>query len=1072
MEKPTIFQRLNSTFGGGISNATSMSFNKNTRQYSSLGPNDVIFRTTDKEEYQQTLTRMRQQKMLSKQWKRAQYDTSINSLSNLSQVQMMYREADLMDLFPEVGAALDIYMEETTYAGVDNKMIRVTSKSERVKSILDDLIYNRLSCNTTFPMVTRSTVKYGNTYMLLNITHDNGVIGWKQLPVYEMERFENGMDNPYSSGFQTMSNLDIDKPDSTTFVWIGKNEFTPFRNWQIAHFRLLYDSIYLPYGCIVGDARIETEKGYKLMKDIIPGDKVWTFNINTQQKELGEVTIHKNKGIQTVYHIGTFHNEIEATADHKFLIYDKLTNELKYKEVCDLKIGDLLIVDNSNNKQNDKIKIDKSYPSSDIANYNKNMCWWNDNISLIPDYVDEKFARFFGFMLGDGWISNNGVHFAAGIHKSLNKEFIDYLHEITGRKCHFVKLTKHRQGLLTTMEYDQVTCNSKMLTIILQRMDLNGYCYEKRIPSWVYSLNDNLKKAFLSGLMVADGSYNIDKYNVLRCSLELSNEQLIKDTKILVQSLGYKSSKIQCRDRIGKHSTLQNGYKIKTKLKSYYFYYYETLNKQEKKYDLDNRLEQGFKTEKIRIIEEIGKKEVFDFTVNNNNSNFFANGIVTHNCSLLNKARRHWRMLSMMEDMMLMYRLERSVERRVFKVPVGAIDDMDVPAYMDDLANSFKRTPIIDPLTGQLDLRKNILSQSEDFFVPVRDPNDSSPIETLQAGQNLTAMDDIKFVQNKLCTALRVPKSFLNFEETTGDGKNLSMLDVRFTRTVNRVQQMMLMELNKICIIHLYLLGFEDELTNFQLSMNNPSSQAEMLELDNLSKKIELAKSAVADPGTGIPIMSITRAQKEILGWSDKQINDNLEELRLEKALAAELEQTTAIIKRTGLFSKVDNLYGEPGAEYGNNNGGGNQGEDAMGGAMGGGGDLGGFGMDMGSDMGSDTGDLDMEEGNGDIDGAEGTESMEDTANAESAPPLQEAFFNRLLEKTINERKKHEEDFFTKSKYYQQKIKDKLNESQKEYNEQLNCPLYKENFLINEELNSIAKNLEEKIKKDKNKLED
>ena len=689
MEKPTIFQRLNSTFGGGISNATSMSFNKNTRQYSSLGPNDVIFRTTNKEEYQQTLTRMRQQKMLSRQWKRAQYDTSINSLSNLSQVQMMYREADLMDLFPEVGAALDIYMEETTYAGVNNKMITVTSKSERVKSILDDLIYNRLSCNTTFPMVTRSTVKYGNTYMLLNITDDNGVIGWKQLPVYEMERFENGMDNPYSSGFQTMSNLDIDKPDSTTFVWIGKNEFTPFRNWQIAHFRLLYDSIYLPYGV-----------------------------------------------------------------------------------------------------------------------------------------------------------------------------------------------------------------------------------------------------------------------------------------------------------------------------------------------------------------------------------------------SILNKARRHWRMLSMMEDMMLMYRLERSVERRVFKVPVGAIDEHDVQAYMDDLANSFKRTPIIDPLTGQLDLRKNILSQSEDFFIPVRDPNDSSPIETLQAGQNLTAMDDIKFVQNKLCTALRVTKSFLNFEETTGDGKNLSMLDVRFTRTVNRVQQMMLMELNKICIIHLYLLGFEDELTNFQLSMNNPSSQAEMLELDNLSKKIELAKSAVADPGTGIPIMSITRAQKEILGWSDKQINDNLEELRLEKALAAELEQTTAIIKRTGLFSKVDNLYGEPGAEYGNNNGGGNQGEDAMGGAMGGGGDLGGFGMDMGSDMGSGTDDLDMEEGNGDVDGAEGTESMEDTANAESAPPLQEAFFNRLLEKTINERKKHEEDFFTKSKYYQQKIKDKLNESQKEYNEQLNCPLYKENFLINEELNSIAKNLEEKIKKDKNKLED
>ena len=329
MARQTIFNRLSQTFGNGVSDATSMTFKKNTRQYNSLGADDVIFRTDNKEEYQQVLLQKQQGKLLSKQWKRAQYETGINSLSNLSQVQMMYREADLMDLFPEVGAALDIYMEEACFTGIENKMIKVTSKSERVKSIIEDLLYNRLSCNTVLPMVCRSTVKYGNTYMLLNITDDNGVIGWKQLPVYEMERFENGMDNPYSSGFTSINNLDIDKPDSTKFVWVGKNECTPYRNWQIAHFRLLYDSVYLPYGCIVGDARIETEKGYKLMKDIIPGDKVWTFNIDTQQKELGEVTIHKNKGIQTVYHIGTFHNEIEATADHKFLIYDKLINGKK-----------------------------------------------------------------------------------------------------------------------------------------------------------------------------------------------------------------------------------------------------------------------------------------------------------------------------------------------------------------------------------------------------------------------------------------------------------------------------------------------------------------------------------------------------------------------------------------------------------------------------------------------------------------------------------------------------------------------------------------------------------------------
>ena len=106
------------------------------------------------------------------------------------------------------------------------------------------------------------------------------------------------------------------------------------------------------------------------------------------------------------------------------------------------------------------------------------------------------------------------------------------------------------------------------------------------------------------------------------------------------------------------------------------------------------------------------------------------------------------------------------------------------------------------------------------FFIPTRDDNTSNPIETLQGAQNLTAMDDIKFVQNKVLTALRVPKSFLNFEEGTGDGKNLALMDIRFTRLINRIQQAFLMELTKVCSIHLFLLGFNDELTNFTLSMH------------------------------------------------------------------------------------------------------------------------------------------------------------------------------------------------------------------------------------------------------------
>jgi hypothetical protein len=416
-------------------------------------------------------------------------------------------------------------------------------------------------------------------------------------------------------------------------------------------------------------------------------------------------------------------------------------------------------------------------------------------------------------------------------------------------------------------------------------------------------------------------------------------------------------------------------------------------------------------------------------------------------------------MLSLMEDMMLIYRLERSIERRVFKINVGAIDEADVPAYVQQIADNFKRTPIVDPLTGQLDLRKNLLNVSEDFFIPVRDDNAPNPIDTLQGAQNMTAIDDIKFIQNKVMTALRVPKTFLNFEEAQGDGKNLSLLDVRFMRTVNRIQQSLLMELNKICIIHLYLLGFTDELTNFNLSMNNPSSQAEMLELENLAKKITAAKDAVTDGGNGMPLMSVTRALKEILGWSEKEIKQNLEELRLEKALVFELENTPQIIKRTKIFDPVDNIYGEPGAEYAENGGQGGEQEGGSDGGPGGGGGIGG-GLDFGNtdvpEMGAGP------EGELPPDGAMGSEAempMDDAAAEDSnlAGMAPNENIRRNLKNLINEQTRSVGAI---------DIINRLSSGNHESNEITNviAPLSNKNFLINEELNAMSKELEKTLK--------
>lgn len=595
----TAFQSLSKIFTGNWQSPNDI---LSTPADTNVSPEDVVFKTNDPVEYQQKMLELQQNKYLQNRWKRVNQNLTMSAFAGLSNIKLMYRDADLMDAYPEIGAALDMLSEEATLTtgSEEGMIINVSSSSDRIKSILEDLFVNRLNMQITAQMVMRDMVKYGNEYMLLDIDRKQGIKGWRRLPVGEVERIENGIVNPY--GAPTIA-TDTSKDDMTTkFIWTNElgNSMIPFRNWQIAHFRLLHNSIFLPYGC-----------------------------------------------------------------------------------------------------------------------------------------------------------------------------------------------------------------------------------------------------------------------------------------------------------------------------------------------------------------------------------------------SALLAARRHFRMLALMEDMMLIYRLERSMERRVYKIYVGALDDADIPAFVEKIADQFKRTPIVDPLTGQLDLRKNILSASEDIFIPVRDPNAPTPIDTLAGAKNLDAIDDIKYIQKKVCAALRIPQSFLNFEEQKGDGKNLALMDVRFARSINKFQQAFLMELTKIATIHLYLLGFEDDLTNFTLTMNNPSTQAEQLEIENLQKKVTAVRDAVSDPGGGIPVMSLQRALKTILKWSEKDIKDNFEEIRLEKALSAELEKTSEIIKRTGIFDSVDRIYGEPNAQYQENQGG-QEGMDGMGGAPGGGGGFGG-GIDDFGTPGAEDADVMGEEG------MEPTADMEggDNANADNSQPTQ-----------------------------------------------------------------------------------
>ena len=281
--------------------------------------------------------------------------------------------------------------------------------------------------------------------------------------------------------------------------------------------------------------------------------------------------------------------------------------------------------------------------------------------------------------------------------------------------------------------------------------------------------------------------------------------------------------------------------------------------------------------------------------------------------SMLDKIRRIWKQLLLAEDAMLIYRTSRAPERRVFKVFVGNMDDKDIEPYVQRVANKFKRDTVVDQKNGNVDMRYNQMAVDQDYFIPVRDPAQTNPIETLPGAANLGEIADIEYIQKKMLAALRIPKAFLGFEEVVGDGKNLALMDIRFARTINRIQKSLIQELNKIALIHLYLLGLEDELHNFSLSLTNPSSQSDLLKIEQWKEKVTLYKDATSDNSQlGILPVSHTWAKKNILGFSDNEVILDLQQQRLERAIGGELAATATIIKRSGVFDEVDSKYGIP----------------------------------------------------------------------------------------------------------------------------------------------------------------
>ncbi len=261
--------------------------------------------------------------------------------------------------------------------------------------------------------------------------------------------------------------------------------------------------------------------------------------------------------------------------------------------------------------------------------------------------------------------------------------------------------------------------------------------------------------------------------------------------------------------------------------------------------------------------------------------------------SILEPVRKLWKQLNLIEDAYIVYFITRAPEKRVFKIDVGGIDANNIPALMQKAKDILKSKGLVDS-TGNIDLRYAANDVQTDYFIPIRGKDGGSDITTLPGAQNLEP-HTLNYLQAKLFAGLGIPKAYLSYTEDVAGKNVLSQVDVTFARTVSRIQKMVIAELNKIAMIHLYGLGIDDpeDLTNFKLQLTNSSSVDEMQKLDLFAKRFEIYASAIQSVG-----VDRNWAQKHILKLSKDEVKDINVGVNKDAKFNAEVQQIAAEVQQ------------------------------------------------------------------------------------------------------------------------------------------------------------------------------
>ena len=1095
----TIFQKLGQIIGP---DSAKLKQAQPQPQRYTIG-NDVLIKTDNKQEYERAKLQAQQNKYLGQMWKKVDNGLFQQSLNYETTRIGSYSDFEAMEFYPTISAALDIMMEESTTVNSKGRVLNIYSDSTRVKGILEDLFFNRLDLHTTLPMWTRNTpIREDSIIPLLDGT---------EVTIKELSnRVKNG-EEIWSYAIQDGTKAivpskiiwcDLTRKDSE-LIRVTLDDGTYIDTTPV-HEYMLRDGSYKRADALTEGQSLMpfyTRKSEKKKDCIVGYEKIYNPS-TTKYKFTHSLVAHEcvrdlvyetSIGCQFDTHHNDFNklnnnpsNLIRMThSDHFKLHIEHFDKILGSPEVIKKRMEGI-----DRYLRSDKRKERLSKEMSGI--YPKYFKQYN-NSELHTEHNEIRFEKMLTNWNSDEFIEKT----KKGMTIVITDECLTYISNIIKNSENYIGINKLSELLKNDDNFIQLFKFNYLLRKDIKKSinptTLNKVIFRKTNQNYfdfVLSIKPNL---------ILDKAYIKAKSIYLGKTKEkpLLNHKVVSVIKLnetsdvyCLEAVGPNGEHdrhnfpVLGKDITGLYSRTSGVFLSNCKYGDNFVFLNIDDNhgilgaKQLPNYEMERREQTLFDTIVSRNTDDSPSADKVKFYWRGHDVEFNSWQIahfrllgddrrLPYGTSVLEKARRIWKQLILSEDSMLVYRVTRAPERRVYKIYVGNIDDADVEAYVNTIADRFKRTPIIDPQTGQMDLRFNQLSNDQDYFIPVRTEDAPNPIDTLPGASNLDQIADIEYLRNNLFTALRVPKPFLGFDDTTGEGKNLALQDIRFSRTINRIQQSMLQELNKIAIIHLYLLGFEEDFDNFSLTLNNPSTQAKMLEIENLQTMVTLYKDAVSDAGNGFGAMSMTRAKREILGMSDDEIKQDLLEQRMEKAASAELANTAAVIKHTGMFDGVDRVYGDMKAALAGGAGGGEEGGGespsggggggGLGGSFGGGG-AGGEDLDFGDESEAATEAGGEEGAANELGNAEEAGAETEAAAETNQEPAEVSENIKKLENLLKEEKKLLGNKLEKrTKKYQNIFVNKLIESIKpsDKDKKENVKIYNKNVKINSDINEM-----------------